>query len=306
MKMNMKNIGLLFFVLAFVVSCVDDYTDANPRRRLDAPTIRISAAGENQEIVTIAPNRFQTTALPFISDDGPTEFTVTVVDAPGKVGTVSVTPSVPEFGEVTLNAATVTALQGQEQGEFKFTYTPTPTPPDLLDRPLNLVIEVSDSQVDEDGEANPKTTTLTVPTTIVDCVHDVEEGTYRVTAASGNLDGGTAYTLADLETDFGGEILVEITKDSPGHYTMDEVTGGVWPTYYSGRANPALGIVFCSDSFYSYPALNSAGAGPIRTFDIDGTINGNGTLTITWSYFRADGPTPANPAKGTYTLTKVQ
>jgi hypothetical protein len=137
---------------------------------------------------------------------------------------------------------------------------------------------------------------------------------YVVTAASGNLDGGGAYTLEDLEADFGEAIHVEITEDSPGRFTMDEVTGGVWPTYYSGRANPALGIELCGTTIGGIEGEVTAGAGTAnaRTFTIDGTDNGDGTITITWSYKRNDqtqdgepDTTPANPAMGTYTLTEV-
>src|SRR5687767_6879955 len=166
-KQEMKTTSLLILSLLVLVSCADDYTDANPKPRLDAPTIRISGTGSNQKILTIPTNRFQSNNVAYVSYGAPVEFTVTVVDAPGKVSEVSVTPSVPEFGTVTLNSSTVTALQGQEQGEFKFTFTPNPALPDESDRPLNLVVTVTDSQTDEEGEANAKTTTLTLPTTLV-------------------------------------------------------------------------------------------------------------------------------------------
>jgi hypothetical protein len=308
MKKKMKNIVLLLVGLLLAASCVDDYTDANPKPRLDAPTIRISASGANQAMVSVPTNRFQTTTQAYISYDGPTEFTVTVVDAPGKVSAVSVTPSVPEFGTVTLNESTVTSLQGQEQGDFKFTFTPNPNLPDESDRPLNLVISVSDSQLNDEGEANPKTTTLTVPTTIVTCVSDdLEEGTYQVTAASGNLDGNVAYTLADLEADNGGPVYVEIESEFPGRYTMNEVTGGIWPVYYPGRARPTFPIDLCGTSVQGHPGATTAGSapGPFRQFTVTGTLNTNGTVNITWSYIRTDAPTPAGPAKGTFTLTKV-
>jgi hypothetical protein len=303
----MKNISLLIFGLLVLVGCVDDYTDSNPRPRLDAPTIRISATGSNQKILAVPTNRFQSNNVAYISYDAPVEFTVSVIDAPGKVSEVTVTPSVPEFGTVTLNSSTVTALQGQEQGDFKFTFTPNPALSDQSDRPLNLVIAVTDSQTNEEGEANPKTTTLVVATNLVTCVSEgLEEGTYRVTAANGNLDGNIPYTLDDLEADFGGEIIVEITQEFPGRYTMDEVTGGVWPTYYAGRARPTFEVDLCGSTIQGHEGAVTAGAppGPLRTFDVDGTLNGDGSVTITWSYFREDAPTPANPAKGTFTLTK--
>ena len=109
---------------------------------------------------------------------------------------------------------------------------------------MNLVVTVSDGQLDQEGEALPKTTTLTVPTNLVACISEsLEEGMYVVTQAAGNLDGGDPYTLEDIKADAEVEfITVEITKDRPGLYTVDEITGGVWPVYNPGRANPEIGI----------------------------------------------------------------
>lgn len=237
------------------------------------------------------------------------EFTVSVIDAPGRVATVSVVPSVPDFGTVSLDDASVSSVIGQEQGDFKFTFTPNAALPDKADRSLNLVITVSDSQLNQNGEAGPKTTTLTVATTLGNCLSEgLQEGTYAVTAASGNLDGGAAYTLDDLKADGGvDEILVTISEDRPGRYVIDEVTGGCWPVYYGGRANPALMVDLCDSSIQGNEGEVTAGsgAGPLRKFTIDGTLNGDGTVNITWSYERTDAPTPADPAKGTYTLTKL-
>jgi hypothetical protein len=306
--MKKKIYSLLCAGLLVASSCVDDYRDANPAPLLDAPTFRVFSAGSNEVIVSTPANRFQNTYEGFVSYQGPSEFTVNVLDAPGKVGAISVTPSVPDFGTVTLNESTITAIQGQEQGEFKFTFTPNPDLEDESDRSLNLVISVSDSQTSEDGEASAKTTTLTLPVTMASCISEtVQEGVYQVTAASGNLDGGAAYTLADLEADFGGPIEVSIMKEFPGRYSIDEVTGGVWPTYYPGRANPHLFVDVCGTSIVGHAGGVTAGTvgGVSRTFTINGTQNNDGTITITWSYVRNDAPTPSNPAKGTYTLTKL-
>lgn len=308
----MKNSYLIVLLLFLsVTSCVDDYTDANPPAKLDAPTLRISATGSNQKIETVPVNAYQFTYIAYQTYDGPVEYTVSVIDAPGKVGAVSVEGSVPDFGTVTLDDASVNALIGQEVGSFKFTFTPNPALPDFSDRSLNLVVEVTDSQVGQDGESAPKTTTLTLPTTLVKCLNEqLEEGLYVVTEASGNLDGNVPYTLDDLKADGGvDEILVEVTMDRPGLYTVDEVTGGVWPVYYSGRANPALKIDFCGTTLSGHEGELTAGElpGPLRTFTIDGTVNGDGTIDIVWSYERTDGvATPADPAKGTYTISKLE
>jgi hypothetical protein len=308
----MKNTyKLITLLLLGVMSCVDDYTDANPQGQLDAPTLRISAAGSNQKIETVPANPYQNTYVAYQTYDGPVEYTVSVIDAPGRVGAVSVVSSAPENGSLTVDDASVAALIGQEKGSFKFTFTPNAALPDFSDRPLNLVITVTDSQVTQDGEAAPKTTTLTLPTNLVKCINEqLEEGLYVVTEASGNLDGGVAITLDDIKADGGvDEVLVEVSMDRPGLYTIDEVSGGVWPVYYPGRANPALKVDLCGTTLSGHEGDLTAGElpGPLRTFTIDGTINSDGTVDITWSYERTDGvATPVDPAKGTYTIAKKE
>jgi hypothetical protein len=308
----MKNTyKLVTLLLLGVMSCVDDYTDANPPAKLDAPTLRMSASGSNQKLETVPANAYQNTYVAYQTYDGPVEYTVSVIDAPGKVGAVSVVSSAPENGTLTIDDASVAGLLGQEQGSFKFTFTPNAALPDFADRPLNLVITVTDSQVSQDGESAPKTTTLTLPTNLVKCLNEeLEEGLYVVTEAIGNLDGGAVKTLDSLKKEADvDEILVEVSSDRPGLYTIDEVTGGFWPVYYPGRVNPALKVDLCGTTISGHEGDLSAGElpGPVRTFTIDGTVNGDGTVDITWSYERTDGvPTPANPAKGTYTMTKLE
>ena len=139
---------------------------------------------------------------------------------------------------------------------------------------------------------------------------ELEEGLYVVTEASGNLDGGVPFTLDDLKADGGvDEIFVEVTMDRPGLYTVDEVTGGVWPVYYHGRANPALKVDLCGTTISGHEGDLTAGElpGPVRTFTIDGTLNGDGTVDITWSYERLMVlQRPPDPAKGTYTISKLE
>lgn len=303
----MKNIFYFLTGIVLVLnSCVDDYTDANPPHLLDAPTFRVSRpSDDNGKITTVPINQFQNGYESIVSYGNPVEYTVSVIDAPGKVGEVSVSASIPDFGSVVLDDASVAALQGKESGDFKFTFMSNPNVPDQSDRSLNIVINVSDSQQDEKGEASPLTTTLTIPVTIYKCISDgLAEGIYTVTAASGNLDGGETYNLDSLEKYAEGNILVEVIIEGPGLYVINEVTGGVWPVFYSGRANPALLVDLCGTTITGREGFVSTGVGTAaqRTFTIDGTLNSDGTATITWSYVRDDGATPADPAKGSYTM----
>lgn len=298
----MKKISLIIFAfLMIAVACVDDFTDANPPPRLDAPNLRITASGETQRIVVTPIDRFQNAYQGYVAYGGEREFTVNVIDAPGLVDAISVVPSVPDFGSAVLNGATVTAIKGQAVGSFKFTFTPNAALPDMSDRNLNLVVTVSDSQQDQNGEGNPKITTLTLPVRMAQCLTQGLSGKYKVTEASGNLDGDVPYTLVDLVADAGADIEVLIEEVFPGRYTIDEVTGGIWPVYYPGRANPAVGVDLCATTVAGHEGNLEVGG--LRKFTVNGTRNIDGTITITWSYVRIVGATPANPAKGTYTLT---
>lgn len=304
----MKKLLYLTLLIAVVTGCVDDYTDFNPPAQLDAPHFRVGATGSNQLIEAVNTNNWQKTYNAYVLYDEPVTFTVSVVDAPGKVGSVSVTGSVPDFGTITPDEASVNSLIGKEQGEFRFTFIPNPdlTNKASEDRPLNLVVNVTDMQLDDKGADDPKTTTMTIPTIIGGpCLSaPIPAGNWLVIEASGNLDGGDPFELADLVETAGSQIVVNITRDRPGVYTLDEVTGGVWPVVYDTRAIPELKVNVCGSSITDREGANVAGAGTAaaRTFAIDGTVNDDGTITIEWSYVRNDGTTPADPASGTYTL----
>jgi hypothetical protein len=292
----MKKFIRYFVALALLVAaaCVDEFDSYNPPRALDAPVIFVAGTG-NQVLVETTTNRYLKNLTGYVAYGGPVQYSVTVLRASGKVGSVSVTPSVPDFGTVTLNESSVNSLIGEESGEFMFTFTPNPALPNEEDRSFNLVVSVADAQT------TSKVSTITIPTSIVSCVGEaVQAGTYTVTAASGNLDGGVLYDLASLETDNGGPVQVSIASVFPGRYSINEVTGGIWPLYYPARANPEVTFNLCGNTIEGKDTV----VGEIREFTVDGTLNGDGTITITWSYVRLIGTTPANPAKGSFTLTK--
>jgi hypothetical protein len=307
-----KNSFLIASMVLFASACVDDFSASNQPHQLDAPGLIVSApTSDNLLVRAVATNPFQNKYEAYVTYGSEAQLTISVLDAPGKVASVSVTPSIPEFGTVKLDDASAAALTGKEKGEFKFTFTPSTTLSNTADRSLNLVVTVTDAQLDtKSGESSPLSTTLTIATTLAKgggCfAQGIEAMTYRVTAASGNLDGAAPYTLADLEADNGGPALVTVTKVRPGRYTFDEVTGGIWPVYYSGRANPALDVDLCGTTISGHEGAVTAGSGSTaRLFTISGTLNNDGTITISWSYVRISGATPANPARGTYTLSKL-
>jgi len=308
----MKNRLLQIITLALVggACTLPDVKKFNPPTLLDGPAYVITPVASTSNGVANGKTGFNgiTIGTSYLAYGSSTDFSIDVVDCPGKVSDVTSSISVPDYGTVTVDATSLAALKGQTTGETKVTVVAEADPDGLgLDRSCNLVFNVSDSQKDTEANGNPKTASTTWPTVLVRCAWDgLPVGDYQVTAASGNLDGGTAYDLSTIEADNGGPIYVTIAMTRPGLYTMDEVTGGIWPIYYSGRANPLLSVDGCPTQLYGHTGSVTTGAGTTstRVFTLNATVNNDGTITMTWSYIRTQG-TPTNPAQGTYTLTKI-
>lgn len=305
----MKNIIYILTsaVAVTLFSCVDDYTDANPAPRLDAPFLRFStpASGGNHVVVTTPINAFQSESGIVMTYDDPLVVTVSVVDAPGKIGNVTVTSSIPEYGTVTVDETSVAGIQGAQSGDFTFTFTPNPDLVGQIDRSFNIDVSVSDTQVNKNGSPSPKTTTLTIPVTLGKCLSDdMAPGYYIVTEVEAFEDGGTEITLDMIEEILGERAVVEFTMERPGRYAMSDATGGVWPTYYSGRAPAEIKIDLCGRTISGGEGETTIGP-PDRTFTIDGEVHEDGTVTIEWSYVRDDGATPDDPAHGTFTLAPL-
>jgi hypothetical protein len=305
----MKNRLFHFIILILTggACALPDVTTQNPPRLLDSPAFNVTPSGDSQGTANGKLGYDgKTIGTTYIIYGSTVNFGIDVVDCPGKVAGVTSSISVPTYSTVTVDAA---SLVGQETGSAKVTVQAMAAP-DATDRSANLTFSVTDNQTSTDGNA-PKTTTVTWPVVFIKgCVSTMAAGTYKVTAASGVLDGGTPYTLASLEANShggaGGPITFDITQNRPGFYTIGEGTGGVWTTFYPTRAIPALGADLCGTTVSGRPGFLTTGAGTTstRVFVINGTVNGDKTVTVTWSYTRTQG-TPTNPANGTYTLTKI-
>lgn len=304
-KISLVNLALLLFMLG---ACVDDYTDSNPAHKKDAPTLRLAETPTSSLVQIPGTNQYQYGYEAYVTYAQPSVFEVSIIDAPGKIGAATATFSIPDFGTASIDEASFNAVKGKETGTFKVIFTPNPDLEDESDRRGSFVVTVTDTQLDDKGQAEPLTTTLSFPVNVVACINTGIEGDYVVTASDGNIDGGDTYTLTDLTDILEHDVEVTITEVHPGRYTLSDATGGVWPAVYSGRAAAKVQVDYCGDYFAGHPGALTAGsgAGPLRTFTVDGELNDDGTITVTWSYVREDAPTPANPAKGVFTLTKVE
>jgi hypothetical protein len=323
--------GALFMAGA----CVDDYTDANPPHKLDAPTLRLAGTTGNNLIFSTldGTNIYQKTYAAVIAETGgPVEFTVSVIDAPGKIGEITGSLSVPDFGEVVIDPASAGALKGKETGSFKVTFIPGDFGPDYDDGSANIVVTVSDSQLDDKGEESPLTTTLSFPITLRRCLSTgLAAGRYLVTEASGVLDDGTTYDLDDIQeawevisegtSDFG----VTIVRTAPGRYTFNDITGGVWRALYfdfdedvfaEGRNRPTVSLDLCGNSLYMHDELTTIqgtepeegeddpfNRAPDRKFFADLTVNDDGSIDVEWWYeVVGEEDESESPAHGTYKL----
>jgi hypothetical protein len=311
--------GMLFVAGA----CVDDYTDANPPHMLDAPTLRLAGTTGNDLIFSTldGTNIYQKTYAAVIAQAGdPVEFTVSVIDAPGKIGEITGALSVPDFGEVVIDQASANALKGKETGSFKVTFIPSDFGPDYDDGSANVVITVSDTQLDDKGEEAPLTTTLSFPITLRRCLStSLATGRYIVTEASGVLDDGTTYDENDIHDAWAalggsGSFGVTIARTAPGRYTFNDVTGGVWRALYydfdeevEGRNRPTVGLDLCGNSLYMHDELTTiqgTEADPFtRKFFADLTVNGDGSINVEWWYeVVGEEDETESPAHGTYKL----
>ena len=121
------------------------------------------------------------------------------------------------------------------------------------------------------------------------CLSDIA-GTYNTVTDGGTGDGsgGTASSFTDLT------YQVTITELSAGTYEISDITGGLYAQIYSSSDNPAEFIDICNNiTIDAQPDVVFGG----DEFNGTGTVNGDGTITITWSNNYGD--------NGVTTLTQV-
>ncbi len=101
-------------------------------------------------------------------------------------------------------------------------------------------------------------------------------GTYSTVTDGGTGDGsgGTASSFSDLAYE------VTITEVSAGRYRLSDITGGLYAVGYGDSDNPVEFTDICNQiSVNSQPDVVYGG----DEFNGTGTVNEDGTITITWS-----------------------
>jgi hypothetical protein len=251
MKNRFKNIA---WVLLIGTSCmVDDYTDANPPRPLDGPAgFLVTPTGKAIVDTETDGNTF--TYVP-VNQEG--IFNIDMVDVPGLIDSIGVELS-DEEGEVSFS----TEAEGEQTGSVSVTYVSDAVGTE------DIVINVFDAQ-------EPRKAVTFNPDRIkrinATCFASRPLVGFYDTVTSGfNSETGENYT--DLES------VVEFRINAggvnhPGFYRLTDGSFGLYPE--QGFAANFVNITVCDNNILD---ANEEFAG-----NFTGTLNADGTISITWS-----------------------
>ena len=173
---KLNNIIIVFGILLALISCVDDYKDANPPRLLDAPAVSsVSAVDE------------------LILDGQSTQITIVVVDCPAgidSVGYLIEDENGDPIGTVTID--NLNEMKGQTKGDILATYTSVAK----TAAEITLTFTVYDLQ-ERDGEEIRKSSVPQSAEVSVVCASDLA-GTYDAVSGGTSTDGGALLILLKI------------------------------------------------------------------------------------------------------------
>lgn len=245
----------LFFVsilATMAVGCVDEYYEANPPRLLDAPFIHSVTVSEDT-----------------ITDNSSTQITANIVDAPGVIDSIAVSV-VDELNQPFGTVEVVEDPSGSTSGNLVIRYTA----PENRGGLATVCLEVFDKQRNHLGELSRKGSGQKCEDIFVFCPSNLA-GTYNTIASGdyGDGEGGSAGTYSDLES------TVTFTDLGAGVYQVDDITFGLYPVAYGDNA-PAGKVTDECKTIKGDPNNKDQYNDPIT---INGQVNADGTLNITWS-----------------------
>ena len=251
------NISLIFFLVMFLFSCVDDYQDANPPRLLDAPAVSSVTAVDD-----------------LILDGESTQITIDVVDCPAGIDSIAYQIE-DENGDPigTLTIDNFNEVRGQTKGEIIATYTSE----SQIAVVVTLTFTVYDLQY-RDGEEVRKSSVPQSAVVEVVCASDLA-GTYDAVTSGTSTDGGANNNPAS-----GIQAVVTLTAtDTPGQYIIDKSTGKVFDAWYLGvyYGDPVdvEGILKDACGSITLESYDSPFGDPI--IESSGSVAGNGVITFT-------------------------
>lgn len=251
----------IILILLIVSSCkVDDYSDANPPRAKDSPAAFLTVAGD-----AIVDTETNGTTYTYVPINGTISFEADVVDAPGIIDSVSVVLS-KELGEVAIDMT----AQGEVEGLITVTYTAGSvfSTGANTDGNEDIEIEIFDSQTPRKSVAFAPDRIKTVNATCFSSRPLV--GFYDTVTSGFDSETGSDYT--DLE----GVVEFRINAggvNHPGLYRLTDGSFGLYPE--QGFAANLINVTVCDN------AIVNANEEFANTFS--GTLNSDGTITITWS-----------------------
>ena len=210
----------------------------------------------------------------FVGASQTVELTLSVIDCQGGIDSVGVVLS-DTIATAMVDEESLSAVKGKTSGEIKVNVTTDAQ----IDAETDLTIDVTlyDGQepVNWFGKEIPyrKSSTESYDVTVVTCTSTGLAGVYDAVANGfqGDGDGGKADAYSDLSS------VITITEVRPGMYTIDDMSFGVYPGVYGDDA-PEGNVNLCGTDITDRGDADQYG----DSFTITGTLNGDGTVSISW------------------------
>ncbi len=258
MKTKFQHIFLFLWVIS--ACTVDDYQDANPPHPKDGPAGFLSVG--SQAIVDTETNGNTFTYVPI---NGTATFDIDVVDAPGQIDSVSAVLS-EELGEVAIDLT----AQGEVEGLVTVTYTAGSVFSTGTSTAGNedIAIELFDAQRPRKSAAFAPERIKTVNATCFSSRPLV--GFYDTVTSGFDSETGTNYSdlvsVVEFRINAGG-------VNHPGFYRLTDGSFGLYPE--QGFAANFINVTVCDNAIVN--------ANEEFTGLFSGTLNVDGTISITWS-----------------------
>lgn len=258
MKTKFLNIIL---VLLMISSCkVDDYQDANPPHPKDGPAGFLSVGGD-----AIVDTETDGNTYTYVPINGTATFEIDVVDAPGKIDSVSAVLS-EELGEVAIDLS----AQGEVTGLITVTYTAGSVFSTGASTAGNedIAIELFDAQTPRKSAGFEPARIKTINATCFSSRPLV--GFYDTVSSGFDAETGTNYTnlegVVEFRINAGG-------VNHPGFYRLTDGSFGLYPE--QGFAANLINVTVCGNEIVN--------ANEEFANNFSGTLNTDGTISITWS-----------------------
>ena len=261
-----RNLIFAAVILLLLGSCVDDYQDANPPRPKDGPYFTLSASGDVLE--TPADGNFIGAGQSII-------LTLHVIDCPGGIDSVGVTFNEDSLGTAVVDQASLSAVKGNIQGQVLVNFTAINDVAEETDLVISVTLYDGQQPVDWHGRIIEyrKSSAETYDVTVVVCTSTGLAGEFNSVANgfSGDGAGGPDAPYSDLQAE------ITITEIRPGLYEIDDMSFGFYPQLNGDSKVPGQ-VDLCGSDISDRGDTDHYG----DPFTISGTLNGDGTVDLTW------------------------